>query len=98
MLDKDVFFNKFDELIIVYPNWKIKYDDAKVMKLWYKHFSNFDDERFIHMIDQYIDSNNFNPTIAGLRECDTLPRKSATQIAHELTLSLHKAQKEKENA
>lgn len=98
MLNKDVFFNKMDELVMTYANWRLKYDDVKTMKFWYDKFKDFEDERFIQMVDKYLANEKFNPTIAGLREWDIMPRKSATQIAHEKSLAEHKAEKEKENA
>lgn len=98
MLDKEVFKAGMQDLTMSYPNWKLDVTDSDTMRFWYERFKAFGDDRFIYMVDQYIASNDFNPTIAGLNKCDTLPRKSYTQIAHEKMLAEHEARKEKENA
>jgi len=86
MLHKDVFFKKMDELVVTYPNWKLKFEDAEVMKLWYSKFRNMTDEQFTQMVENYIENESFNPTVAGLKKWDTMPRKSAVQIRHEQAL------------
>jgi len=89
MLSKDAFFEGMDKLLAFYPGWPIKNDDADVMKFWYEKFKHMDDERFMYMIDQYIDTETRFPTVAGLKECDTIPRKSRTQLEHEKMLREH---------
>lgn len=89
MLDKEVFFKKMDELLMAYPNWNIQYDDPKVMKFWYSKFKHMENRHFELMIDRYIENENFNPTIGGLKSWDIEPRKSAEQIAHEKMLKEH---------
>ena len=89
MLSKDVFFEGMDKLLAFYPGWQIRNDDANVMKLWYEKFKHMDDERFMYMIDQYVDTETRFPTVAGLKECDTIPRKSRTQLEHEKMLREH---------
>lgn len=86
MLSKDAFFEGMDKLLAVYPGWQIKNDDKDVMKIWYDKFKHMDDERYLYMIDMYIDNETRFPTIAGLLECDTIPRKSRTQLEHEKML------------
>ncbi len=83
MLDKDLFKQKINELLVSFPNWKIKYDDPFTMKLWYSKFEDMEDEHFYYMIDKYIENETFNPTIAGLKSWDIAPRKSRDQIKHE---------------
>lgn len=86
MLSKDVFFEGMDKLLAFYPGWKIKNDDATVMKVWYEMFKHMDDERFIYMINNYIKNDKSLPTVAGLLACDTIPRKTRDQIEHEKML------------
>lgn len=86
MLSKKVFIFKMEELLMSFPNWKIDNDDPRTMSFWYNNFSNLSDDSFVHMVDQYISNENFNPTIGGLKRYDTLPIKSATQIKHEQML------------
>lgn len=86
MLEKEVFFSEMDKLVNMYPNWGLKYDDKKVMKQWYEKFRHMDNERFSYMINQYIKHERAYPTIAGLLENDTIPRKSRDQIEHEKML------------
>lgn len=83
MLNKEVFFQNMDNLLMAFPNWKLNVEDVKVMRFWYNAFRNFDNARFGYMVDQYIDNENYNPTIGGLKKYDTFPRKSVTQIKHE---------------
>lgn len=89
MLSKDAFFEGMDKLLAFYPGWPIKNDDAAVMKIWYEKFKHMDDERFMYMIDKYVDTETRFPTVAGLKECDTIPRKSRTQLEHEKMLMEH---------
>jgi len=92
--------NGMQLLVDSYPNWKFKHDDSKAMATWYGFFSHMDDERFNHMITEYVKSDKFNPTVAGLLECDTLPRKSITQLRHEQEMREYEEQlrRERENA
>ena len=89
MLSKDAFFEGMDKLLAFYPGWQIRNDDTTVMKFWYEKFKHMDDERFMYMIDKYIDTETRFPTVAGLKECDTIPRKSRTQLEHEKMLREH---------
>lgn len=89
MLNKDLFFSKFDKLLLAFPNWKIKFDDVDTVKFWYEKFKHLSNERFSHMVDEYMKNEKFNPTIAGLKEYDNLPVKSYTQIEHERMLKEH---------
>lgn len=86
MLSKDTFMFKMDELLMTFPNWKIKYDDPNTMRFWYSKFSHMNEKQFVFMIDSYIENETFNPTIGGLKNYDTLPKKSHTQIEHEKML------------
>ena len=86
MLDKTTFKDGMQKLVDTYPNWNFKYDDPKTMRMWYEYFKHMDTERFNYMIDQYVKHERAYPTIAGLLENDTMPRKTRTQIKHEKML------------
>ena len=86
MLNKETFFKGMDKLVNAFPNWRLNYDDPEVMKDWYSFFEYMDDERFLYMVDAYINFSNRFPTVAGLKECDTIPRKSKEQLKHEQML------------
>lgn len=83
MLDKELFFNKMDQLVASYPNWKLEVGSEKVMRFWYSKFENMKNNHFEYMVDKYIENETFNPTIAGLKNWDIAPRKSRDQIKHE---------------
>lgn len=85
-LTKEGFKTGMQRLVDAYPNWRFKYDDPNAMSTWYKFFDYMDDERFLYMIDAYIDFSSRFPTVAGLKECDTIPRKSKEQLKHEQML------------
>lgn len=86
MLDKQVFKQYFDLLFEAFPTWGVDKSSGSTMSFWYSRFKTFDNERFSHMVESYIEHEKFNPTVAGLKEHDTLPRKSITQINHEKML------------
>lgn len=86
MLDKETFFASMDKLVMAFPNWKLDVESTSVMQFWYTKFRDTDNERFSHMVDNYIENENFSPTIKGLKDHDTLPRKSITQVNHEKML------------
>lgn len=86
MLNKETFFNYMDKLINVYPNWRLRYDDPDVMRMWYGFFDYMDCERFSYMVDEFIANSDRFPTIAGLKRFDNIPRKTRDQIAHEKML------------
>lgn len=86
MLDKTTFKDGMQKLVDTYPNWNFKYDDPKAMRMWYEYFKQMDAERFNYMINQYIKHERAYPTIAGLLENDTIPRKTRDQIEHEKML------------
>ena len=86
MLDKNVFFEKMDELVMSFPSWKLDFEDAKVMKFWYSKFEHMDNERFVYMVDSYVNGESFPPTINGLNNHDNIPRKSRDQVEHEKML------------
>lgn len=86
MLDKDVFKDGMNVLLIAYPSWGLKYHDADTMQFWYEKFQHMTNERFEYMVAKHIEFERFNPTVKSLLENDTLPRKSATQIKHEQML------------
>ncbi|MFD2658575.1 hypothetical protein [Gracilibacillus thailandensis] len=83
MLDKQLFREKMKELMIYYPNWNFEVSD-KNLSLWYERFKDHKEKKFIKMIDDYIDNETFNPTIAGLLKYYLPePKKTLDQIRHE---------------
>ena len=68
MLSKEVFFEMMDKLLILYPSWNVALDDKGVVKTWYEQFQHMSDDDFRQMIDDYIENEKFNPTVAGLKE------------------------------
>lgn len=97
MLNKEVFFNKMDKLINLFPNWKIQYDNPEAMKLWYEQFKNMTDSDFIKMVDNYVTNENRYPTIAGLKQWDITPKKTMTQIRHEQAMKEQQKALEREH-
>jgi len=86
MLDKNTFVEGLNKLIVAYPSWGLKSDDNKTLRVWYNFFKHMDGERFNYMINSYIEHEPRYPTVAGLKKCDTIPRKSRDQIEHEKML------------
>lgn len=86
MLDKEVFFNGMDELLMAFPSWRLNVEDKKVMKFWYSKFTHMDNERFTYMVNSYINGESYPPTIKGMNNHDNIPRKSKEQIRHEQML------------
>lgn len=86
MLDKNIFFDHMEKLLMAYPNWKINLSDKNTSKFWYEQFKNMENKHFIHMVNSFVNTEKFNPTIAGLKEHDTHPRKSREQLEHEQML------------
>ena len=89
VLNKKTFVTGLNKLLVAFPGWNFDIDNKFAIKTWYEKFKYMDDERFMYMIDQYIDTETRFPTVAGLKECDTIPRKSRTQIEHEQMLREH---------
>lgn len=89
ILDKTVFTDGLNTLLAYFPSWKLDIKNSFVLKKWYEQFEHMDNERFLYMIDNYAKNDRALPTIAGLLECDTIPRKSRTQIEHEQMLREH---------
>ena len=85
-ISKDLFVDHMNILLVAFPSWNFDSKNPLALKVWYDKFKHFDEERFTRMIDSYVSDAKFNPTIAGLKEHDTLPRKSITQINHEKML------------
>lgn len=96
MLDKNKFIEGMNMLIVSYPNWKFDIENKFALKVWYDKFKHMDNERFIYMINAYNGFDERYPTIAGLKKCDTIPRKSHTQIEHEKMLAEQAAEKRAE--
>ena len=69
MLDKDIFKERIEKLMYVYPTWQMMYKEPKVMKTWYSHFEKLHDIQFKKMVDKYIETETKVPTVAGLLKC-----------------------------
>jgi len=89
VLDKKTFVTGMNKLLVTFPGWGFDIDNKFAIKTWYEKFEHMDDDRFMYMIDQYIENESKFPTVAGLKKCDTIPRKSRTQIEHEKMLREH---------
>jgi len=68
MLDKNVFLEGMQKLVVFYPQWGVKVEDSQVVKMWYEQFQDMSNGDFSSMVNQYIAKEKFNPTIAGLKE------------------------------
>ena len=86
MLDKKVFIEGLNKLLNTFTLWSFDTDNSETLKVWYGHFEHMDNERYLYMIDAFIGHSERYPTIAGLKKCDTIPRKSADQLNHEQML------------
>jgi len=86
MLDKKIFINGINDLLIAFPSWNFDAENKSALSFWYERFKHMDKERFGYMIKSYTDHETRFPTIAGLKKCDTIPRKSRDQIQHEQML------------
>ena len=87
MLDKKTFISGLNILLATYPNWNFDIENKYVIKTWYDKFKHMDNERFLYMVNAYVDYDASYPTIAGLKRCDTMPRKTRDQIEHEKMLA-----------
>ena len=67
MLTKKVFKKQMQKLVNLYPNWKINISDKEVMQDWYEQFKNYEDEVFEERVQDYIDNQNYPPTVAGIK-------------------------------
>ena len=67
-VSKEVFFNKMTELKHMFPTWKMDLSNKDVMSLLYKHLGYCKDEVFAKGIDEYIKTETFSPTVAGLQK------------------------------
>lgn len=86
MLDKRTFIEGLNKLLNTFTSWRFDTDNDEALKLWYEHFKHMDKERYLYMINAFIGHSERYPTIAGLKKCDTMPRKSRTQLEHEKML------------
>jgi predicted RNA-binding protein len=68
MLDKKVFKEGFERLLIIYPTWGLNASDSNVIRTWYEEFKDLSNERFTNMVSNYIKKEKYNPTVAGLME------------------------------
>ena len=66
MLDKKVFKAGIDKLLMFFPNWSINAENVDVMREWHGMFKDCDNDGFSKMIDNYILSETYNPSVSGL--------------------------------
>lgn len=87
MIDKQVFKQKMDELMILFPSWGFDKSNEKEALTWYNKFSDLTNKEFSYMVDSFIKNDKFNPTVGGLRQYIVEePKKSRDQIEHEQML------------
>lgn len=84
MLDKELFKEKMEKLLTFFPNWNVDLSDRVAAGMWYNQFSHMSDEKFSKAVEDYIENEQFNPTVAGIKKY-YMPetKKSITQIKHE---------------
>lgn len=72
MLEKTVFKEEMQKLVIFYPNWGFRLDDKETMSTWYNMMKvlNVTNESLTKAVIKHIESIKFNPTIASLIDCD----------------------------
>lgn len=68
MLDKKVFSEGMTELTFAYPTWTMQVDNKSAMAMWYKYFSNMEDDQFLQTIENFVKASSYLPTVAGLLE------------------------------
>ena len=94
MVDKEVFVKKIMELKMLYPNWKIDTSSSETMKLLYKYLGYAKNEAFIKGIDEYIENESNNPTVAGLKkyytsyDCRCIPQENNGVFRFTNTISI----------
>src|SRR5690625_6732940 len=87
MLDKELFKEKMEKLLTFFPNWNVDLSDRVVAGMWYSQFGHMSDEKFSKAVEDYIENEQFNPTVAGIKKYYVPdPKKSAVEIAHEKML------------
>lgn len=66
MLNKQVFKEQIEELIMFFPNWSVDVESKATMVAWYKKFEKYDDEEFVAAVNKYVSSESYQPTVSGL--------------------------------
>ncbi|KYG28148.1 hypothetical protein [Alkalihalobacillus trypoxylicola] len=74
MLTKSTFQDGMNKLLIFYPHWNINLEESEIAIAWYQKFLRFDDSSFQTMVDKYIESETYVPTVAGLNKYKPNPR------------------------
>ena len=67
MLNKNLFAEKMEELLVLFPNWNIEFD-TKNMRVWYNQFSDLTDNEFKRMVETYVKNEQYHPTVGSLRK------------------------------
>ena len=68
-MEKKEFAEQMQKLCDFFPNWKLDVDDPGVMKRWYQKFKDYSADKFEKAVDEYIDTREYPPTVAGLKKC-----------------------------
>ena len=61
MLNKDVFIKGLGYLKACYINWQFDLTNKDCLEIWYKKFSNLNDNQYRIMVESYTDNNKFPP-------------------------------------
>ena len=65
-MDKELFFEQMERLDLLFPNWKVDITDEQTMRVWYSELKHLSDKEFEQNVDDYIKTNSYPPTVAGL--------------------------------
>lgn len=68
MLDKELFKKQMERLAALYDRWQVEIENPDVMKIWYGEFKDYEDDFFVDMVDEYVLENQYNPTVAGIKQ------------------------------
>ena len=68
MLDKKVFVDQMNELLVFFPSWSVKLDDPVIARKWFNTFESCTNQEFTRMVRAYIQKERFNPTVAGMKD------------------------------
>ena len=61
MLDQKTFLQGINYLKAIYINWNFDINNDLALKVWYKKFSELENEVFMQLIEQYTDNNKWPP-------------------------------------
>jgi len=81
MLDKKLFKEKMQDLADFYPHWKLDISSKEVLCKWYSRFENEKEEHFVQAVDDYIEEEDYAPTVAKLK--DYIPYDPKSTVSKE---------------